>query len=192
MEARWRDDDYTVDAAVVVQRAEDRDDLLDALAHMPAIYRTAVVLHDAEAMTSAEVAEVMGVGLAAAKQRIRRGRMMLVSSWPTRQRRSGRGVPMRCWQARSQVSDYLDGDLDPGRAAALEAHLAGCRHLPAAVRALVGTRRHWRSARTPTRLVPAELAARIEPAGLTGPAAASRAGRLPWAPCPIRNWPSAA
>ena len=43
VETRWRDDDYTVDASVVVQRAEERDDLLDALAHMPAIYRTAVV-----------------------------------------------------------------------------------------------------------------------------------------------------
>ncbi len=163
VEARWRDDDYTVDAAVVLQRAEDREDLLDALAHLPAIYRTAVVLHDAEAMTAAQVAQVTGVGLAAAKQRIRRGRMLLVSGLAEGQGdRRTRGVPMRCWQARSQVSDYLDGDLDPGPAAALEAHLGGCATCPPLYSALVGTRAALGTMRDPDTVVPAELAARIE------------------------------
>ena len=58
VEARWRDDAYTVDAGTVVERAETRDDLLDALAHLPTIYRTAVVLHDAEGLTVAEIAEI--------------------------------------------------------------------------------------------------------------------------------------
>lgn len=40
VEARWRDDDYTVDAASVATRAEARDDLLDTLAPMPAAFRT--------------------------------------------------------------------------------------------------------------------------------------------------------
>ena len=61
VEARWRDDDYTVDAVTVVERAETRDDLLDALAHLPMIYRTAVVLHDAEGLTVAEIADVAAI-----------------------------------------------------------------------------------------------------------------------------------
>jgi RNA polymerase sigma-70 factor, ECF subfamily len=76
VEEKWRDDTYTVDAATVVGRAESREELEDALAHLPAISRTAAALHDAEAMTVAEVAGVQGVGLPAPKARLRRRRMM--------------------------------------------------------------------------------------------------------------------
>jgi RNA polymerase sigma-70 factor (ECF subfamily) len=75
VEERWRDDSYTVDAATVGERAETREELEDALVRLPVIYRTVVVLHDAEGMTVAEIAVVQGVGLPAAKQRLRRGRM---------------------------------------------------------------------------------------------------------------------
>lgn len=162
VEAQWRDDDYTVDAASVVARAEARDDLLDALAHMPAMYRTAVVLHDAQGMTSAEVADVMQVAVPAAKQRIRRGRMILVSQLATAAAAPIRtGVPMRCWEARSQVSDYLDGELSDAGARTLEAHLAGCRTCPPLYSALVGTRAAIGSQPDPDTVVPPELAARI-------------------------------
>jgi len=80
VEARWRDSTYTVDAATVVGRAETRRELEDALVRLPVIYRTAVVLHDAEGMTMAEIADVQGVALPAAKQRLRRGRMMMVDA----------------------------------------------------------------------------------------------------------------
>ncbi len=168
VEANWKDDNYTVDASLVVERAETRDDLLDALAHMPAIYREAVVLHDAHGMPASEVAEVAGVSLPAAKQRIRRGRMILVSqlarasSAPTRP-----PVPLRCWQARSRVSDYLDGDLDAATARALETHLAGCGTCPPLYSALVGTRTALADAATadPDTVVPEELAARIAALG---------------------------
>lgn len=162
VEARWRDDDYTVDALVVVQRAEERDDLLDALAHMPAIYRTAVVMHDAQGLTSAEVAEAMGVGLPAAKQRIRRGRMVLVTQLADAAAAPIRtGVPMRCWEARSQVSDYLDGELGVEGARVLESHLAGCRTCPPLYASLVATRTAISAEPDPDSVVPPELAARI-------------------------------
>ena len=44
VESDWRDDDYTVDAAAVAERAATRAELLDALARLPFIYRSAVVL----------------------------------------------------------------------------------------------------------------------------------------------------
>lgn len=80
---------------------------------LPVIYRTVVVLHDAEEMTVAEIAGVQGVGLPAAKQRLRRCRMMLVDALAqgTARRDSLGGVPLRCWDARSKVSDYLDDGL---------------------------------------------------------------------------------
>ncbi|MEO6144682.1 MAG: RNA polymerase sigma factor, partial [Dermatophilaceae bacterium] len=39
VEERWRDDSYTVDAAIVVERAETREELEDALVRLPFIYR---------------------------------------------------------------------------------------------------------------------------------------------------------
>ena len=106
VEERWHDRSYTVDAATVVERAETREELEDALVRLPVIYRTAVVLHDAEGMTVAEIADVQDVGLPAAKARLRRGRMMLVDALAQgRERRDAlRGVPLRCWDARSKVS----------------------------------------------------------------------------------------
>lgn len=107
VEAQWRADDYTVDAAVVAERAATRDDLREALTHLPTIYRTTVVLHDAEGLTVAEIADIAGIGLPAAKQRLRRGRMMLVTALAQGRPVPQEGVPMRCWEARSQVSDYM-------------------------------------------------------------------------------------
>lgn len=164
VEARWREDEYTVDAAVVAERAADRDELREALVHLPEIYRTAVVLHDSEGLTVAELAAVSGVGVPAAKQRLRRGRMMLVTALAQESRSPTRGVPMRCWEARARVSDYLDGALPPGPAKVLESHLAGCHSCPPLYSSLVATRdalARDRGRADPDSVVPAELAARI-------------------------------
>jgi len=170
-EALWRDDAYTVDAETVALRAQTRADLEDALVHLPVAYRSAVLLHDVEEFTVAQVAQVQEVGLAAAKQRLRRGRMMLVTELgrlPER-RAAGRGIPLRCWDARSQVSDYLDGALGPSEAAVLERHLQRCSTCPPLYSALVATtealaeRRHGARSggRDADSVVPADLADRL-------------------------------
>ena len=48
VEEKWRNDAYTVDSAVVVDRAEAREDLEDGLVRLPFIYRSAIVLHEWE------------------------------------------------------------------------------------------------------------------------------------------------
>ena len=137
VEARWRDDAYTVDAAEVVARAETRADLDDALIRLPVAYRAAVVLHDAEGLTVAEIADIAQISVPAAKQRLRRGRMMLVTALArgAERREALAAVPLRCWDARSQVSDYLDGLLDPGEAAASK-DTSALPHLPTPLRIL--------------------------------------------------------
>jgi RNA polymerase sigma-70 factor, ECF subfamily len=54
-----------------------QDVLRRALAALPFEYRAAVVLRDVEGLTNAEVAEALGISVAAAKSRIHRGRMQI-------------------------------------------------------------------------------------------------------------------
>lgn len=164
VEARWRDGSYSVDTAIVVERAETREELEDALVRLPVIYRTAVVLHDMEGMTVAEIADVQSVALAAAKQRLRRGRMMMVDALAQgRERREAlRGVPLRCWDARSKVSDYLDDELLAPDRVLVERHLETCPTCPPLYAGLVGTKAALGRLRDADAVVPVSLADRIQ------------------------------
>lgn len=166
VEGRWMSDEYTVDTAAVVTAAETRAEIEDALLRLPAIYRTAVVLHDIEGITVREIADLAQIELPAAKQRLRRGRMMMVSALAEGHERrvALRGVPLRCWDARSRVSDYLDGDVDPATAAALERHLETCPTCPPLVASLVGVRERMGGLRDADSVVDPALAERIRAA----------------------------
>ncbi len=165
----WRTDAYTVDADAVLTRACVGDDLRDALVHLPTILRSAVVLADVEGMTMAEVAAIQGVGLPAAKQRVRRGRATLVSllDGNADRRAALAGVPLRCWKARSLIGGYLDDELAPPRRVAVESHLATCPTCPPLYAAIVGVREAAGRLRDPESVVPDSLAARIR-AQVTG------------------------
>lgn len=163
VEALWQDDRYTVDTAEVVERAADRAELEDALLRLPEIQRTAVVLHDVEGWTVTQIATATGVGLPAAKQRLRRGRMALVTALaagPERHRQT-QVAPMRCWDARRLISDYLDGDLPDAEAGQVEAHLEACPTCPPLYTALVGVHAEVGRLRDPDTVVPDQLARRI-------------------------------
>lgn len=163
VEERWMSDEYTVDTAAVVTAAETRAEIEDALVRLPFIYRTAVVLHDVEGLTVREVADITDVDLPAAKQRLRRGRMMLVTALAEGHERrvALQGVPLRCWDARSRVSDYLDGDVDTATATLLERHLETCPTCPPLVASLVGVRDRVGRLRDPDSVVDPSLAERI-------------------------------
>lgn len=163
VDALWSDDAYTVDPALVAELASDRRDVEDALVRLPFHYRSAVVLHDMVGWTSAEIAEEMEIGLPAAKQRLRRGRMMLTSALAAgaERRRALEGVPMRCWDARSLVSDYLDQQLSAEQRGAVEAHLADCPTCPPLYAALVGTLDAVGTLRDADTVVPPALAERV-------------------------------
>ncbi len=173
VEADWRDDDFTVDPEAVVERAELRDELEDALVRLPVIYRIPVVLHDALDWSGSEVADAMRIGLPAAKQRIRRGRMMLVHALAAddARRRASLAQPMRCWRARRLVSGYLDGELPAGERTAVEEHLAGCPTCPPLYASLVGIRDAMGALRDPDTVVEKQIAARIMERTAVGDAA---------------------
>jgi RNA polymerase sigma-70 factor (ECF subfamily) len=163
VEADWHDDAYTVAPERVLERAELRDELEDALARLPVVYRIAVVLHDALGWTGPEIAAATSAGLPATKQRIRRGRMMLVSALAEddARRRASESQPLRCWRARRHVSAYLDGELDPETRSAVEAHLETCPTCPPLYASLVGVRATLGGLRDPDSVVSDRIAARI-------------------------------
>lgn len=163
VEDLWRNDAYTVDPEAVAMRAESRHELEDALVRLPFIYRAAVILHDVEGWTVREIADASGIDLPAAKQRLRRGRMMLVTALARGDERRAalQGVPLSCWDARQHVSDYLNGDVDPQTAALVERHLETCPTCPPLYAALVGVRAELGGLRDPDSVVPPDLAERI-------------------------------
>ncbi|MGF1596293.1 MAG: sigma-70 family RNA polymerase sigma factor [Acidimicrobiales bacterium] len=168
VEAEWRDDHYTVEAEEVVERAATRDELLEALVRLPFIYRSAVVLHDIEGLRVADIAAIHVISLPAAKQRLRRGRMAMVTALAQgdRRRRATKGVPMACWDARQHISDYLNGDLDGATASGVEAHLAACPTCPPLYAALVGVHGELGRLRDPDSVIAPDLDERIR--GLLG------------------------
>lgn len=163
IEQQWSTDDYTVDPAKVTERLADRTELEDALIRLPFEHRTVVILHDIEQWRVREIAEVQEISLPAAKQRLRRGRMMLVSALATGSERRQRleGVPMRCWDARRHVSEYIDGALDTTTSTMLETHLATCPTCPPLYSSLVATHDGLASLRDPDSVVSPALAARL-------------------------------
>ena len=167
VEQQWRDDGYSVDPGAFVELTAQREDVEEALLRLPFHYRSAVVLHDMVGWTVGEIADELGIGLPAAKQRLRRGRMMFTTSLAdgVLRRRDLEGVPMRCWDARQLVSDYLDGELAADQRHLVEAHLEHCPTCPPLYASLVhatDTLASMGSRRDSDAVVPPRLAERIE------------------------------
>ena len=163
VEADWHDDHWSVIPERVLERAEMRDELEDALARLPVVYRVAVVLHDAMGWTAPEIAAATSAGLPATKQRLRRGRMMLVSALAAddERRLASEAQPLRCWRARRHISGYLDGELDEVTKSAVEAHLGDCPTCPPLYASLVGIRATLGGLRDPDSVVEIDIASRI-------------------------------
>jgi len=77
VEARASDPGAEQDPVAVAETAQLRARILAALAELPFEHRDAVVLRDVAGLSNREVADALGVGLAAAKSRIHRGRLRL-------------------------------------------------------------------------------------------------------------------
>ena len=163
IEERWKRDDYSVEAEVVVLRSENVAELREALLRVPVMYRSALLMHDMLGLSGREVSECMEIGLPAAKQRIRRGRMMLVSSLATGSERQAAlaGVPLDCWSARARIDDYLDHETDSATNAALESHLARCPTCPPLLRGVVSAKASVSVLQDDDSVLPDRLAKRV-------------------------------
>ena len=165
IEDQWRDDAFSVDPEVVVEMAEDREEFKDSLLRLPFAYRSVVLLHDMEGWKLAEIAAALEISLPAAKQRLRRGRMMLVSalSEGAVRRAANVGVPLSCWEARSIVLDYLDGELSgTQKELNLIEHLAHCATCPPLYASLIGVKTSLSGMRDPDTVISPEVVMRIK------------------------------
>lgn len=162
-EQDWSNDAYTVSAEDVVAQAADRQALQDALIRLPASHRAAVLLHDLEGLTTAQIAEVEQISLPAAKQRLRRGRQLLISALAGGEQRRAQlnGVPLNCWTARSKISEFLDEALPLAERNRLEQHLTSCPTCPALYASIVGVSTALGAMRDPDSVIPEQLASRV-------------------------------
>ena len=71
------------------------------------------------------------------------------------------GVPLRCWDARRLVSDYLDGELATADAEGVEAHLATCPTCPPLYAGLVEARAGLTVLRDPDSVIDPRTAERL-------------------------------
>jgi RNA polymerase sigma-70 factor (ECF subfamily) len=125
--------------------------------------REVLVLRDVEGLSAPEVARVLGVSVEAVKSRLHRGRIAVrqdlapmlgpVISTPR---------TSMCPDVLTLFSQHLEGEIDPGVCAAMEAHLAQCSHCRGACDSLKRTLAVCRQLPTPE--VPASVAASVKAA----------------------------
>lgn len=79
MLALWADPGYSVDPAVVAARRSHTETLHRVLDELPEGYRSALLLHDGQGLSAAELADATGIPLGTAKSNIRRSRQALLT-----------------------------------------------------------------------------------------------------------------
>jgi RNA polymerase sigma-70 factor (ECF subfamily) len=126
--------------------------------------REVLVLRDVEGLSAADVAEVLEISVEAVKSRLHRARVAVRQALAPILG-SPRGEPPRdstCPDILTLFSQYLEGDIDPGMCAAMEAHLARCGRCRGTCESLKRTLAVCRELPTPE--VPASVAASIRAA----------------------------
>lgn len=141
-----------IELAAVLTRA------IDALA--PA-YREVLILRDVEGLPAAEVARIVGVSVDAVKSRLHRARLTVRQALTPVLAHAGSAPARRpaCPDVLTMLSRHLEGDIDPGTCAAMEAHLVRCGHCRTACESLKRTLAVCKQLPTPD--VPPALAASI-------------------------------
>ena len=111
--------------------SEERRSLLaQALAALSEEDRELLLLRDVEGLSGEDVAQLLGLGLAAMKSRLHRARLKLMAAYQDREAgvmASEKTVAgLRCRDVLVQLSSYVDGELGQAERAQIERHLVGC------------------------------------------------------------------
>ena len=167
-------------------RSETRATLDAALAALKPADREVLVLRDVEGLTAPEVAKVLGVGVAAVKSRLHRGRQALRAGLEPALAPLESAAGERCPDVVAMLSRHLEGDLAASSCAEMMAHVDRCPRCRASCDSLKRVLALCRDSPTPAPPAPVGAAVRdairifLEfkpPRGSSGPAGAGRPPR---------------
>ncbi|MCI0625526.1 MAG: sigma-70 family RNA polymerase sigma factor [Acidobacteria bacterium] len=111
---------------------ESVEQIQKAVLRLPPEYRLVLVLHDMEELSTAEIADVMGVEEGTVRVRLHRARVFARNELAKARgakaaaRREVERRPLVCKKLFAELSDYLDANLDDSMCDELEHHLEGC------------------------------------------------------------------
>lgn len=138
--------------------------LTHAIDRLEPAHREVLVLRDVEGMSAPEVAKVLEISVDAVKSRLHRARVAvrqaLAPLLATASDQSPRDAT--CPDILTLFSQHLEGEIDPGTCATMEAHLAECGRCRGTCESLKRTLTVCRQLPTPE--VPAPIAASIRAA----------------------------
>ena len=159
---------HLADPGPTPEQTATNQELATALAHaidrLEPTQREVLLLRDVEGLSAPEVARVLGVSVEAVKSRLHRARVAVREELAPALGRPGI-APRRgdlCPDVLTLFSQYVEGEIDPGVCAKMEAHLAQCQHCRDACESLKRTLAICRQLPTPE--VPASLAASVKTA----------------------------
>jgi RNA polymerase sigma-70 factor (ECF subfamily) len=159
---------HLADTAPSPEQAATTRELATALTHaidaLDPPQREVLVLRDVEGLSAPDVAKVLGISVDAVKSRLHRARVTVREALAPMLRSPAREAPRgsMCPDVLTLFSQHLEGEIDPGVCAAMEAHLAQCPRCQRDCESLKRTLAVCRQLPTPE--VPASLAASIKAA----------------------------
>lgn len=129
--------------ALLASEAERR--IQGAVLKLPPDYRLVLVLHDIEELSTAEIAQVLGLREGTVRVRLHRARLFVRNALArtgapsARARKKPPPRPGRCKALFAELSEYLDGELPAADCDELEMHLGGCAPCQAFLKSLEAT-----------------------------------------------------
>src|SRR5579875_362665 len=110
-----------------------------AVLELPVQYRMVLVLHDMEDLDTELVAKILNIRPGTVRVRLHRARLMVrkqldsllrgrdaAENSPSARRPSARRRPPECREIFGNLSEYLDGRLEPGNCEKMQAHIERC------------------------------------------------------------------
>jgi RNA polymerase sigma-70 factor (ECF subfamily) len=139
-------------------QTEQQDLLQRAVLRLPAQLRLALVLHDMEELTTEEVGQVLGVQPGTVRVRLHRARLAVrkemnrlvraplttaakgekAAGRKSRRKSTAKKRPAECRGLFAQLSEYMDGKVEPATCEKMERHIEGCPACVAFLRDLRG------------------------------------------------------
>jgi RNA polymerase sigma-70 factor (ECF subfamily) len=115
-------------------RRQDHQLLHEAILSLPPQYRIVLVLHDMEEMDTELVARILSIQPGTVRIRLHRARLLLRKAMvgpsrvakPKERKKPAVRRPAECREIFGNLSDYLDGELEPESCEHMRQHVEGC------------------------------------------------------------------